>query len=126
MRNNCQHVICLRILKHSAATNPRAVARRAVAIVVVVAAVVVVVVVVARRAIAIIVDFVDRRAIAIIVDFVDRRAVATVVVVGRRRHRVASSPVAPSSAYVGYLSSTLFFLPAHLYVCALSVLVTLF
>jgi hypothetical protein len=114
MRDNCQHVICLRILKHSAATNPRAVARRAVAIVVVVAAFVVVAVVVARRA------------IAIIVDFVDRHTVATVVVVGRRRHRVASSPVAPSSAYVSYLSSTLFFLPAHLYVCALSVHVTLF
>jgi phage gp37-like protein len=42
-------VICLQILKQSAATNPRAVARRAVAIVVVV-------VVVARRAIAIIVE----------------------------------------------------------------------
>ena len=53
---------------------------------------------------------VARRAIAIIVDFVARRAVATVVVVGRRRHRVAPSPVVPSSAYVGYLSSTLFFL----------------
>ena len=43
MRDNCQHVICLRILKHSAATNPRAVARRAVAIVVVTATVVVVI-----------------------------------------------------------------------------------
>jgi len=88
MRDNCQHVICLRILKHSAATNPIAVARCAVAIVVV-AAIVDVVVVVARCA------------IAIIVDFVARHAVATVVVVGRRRHRVAPSPVVPSSAYVG-------------------------
>ena len=88
MHDNCQHVICLRILKRSAATNPRAVARRAVAIVVV-AAIVVVVVVVARRA------------ITIIVDFVAHRAVATVVVVGRCHHRVAPSPVAPLSAYVG-------------------------
>ena len=62
MRDNCQHVICLRILKHSAATNPRAVARRAIAIVVV-ATIVVVVVVVAHRAIAIIIDFAARRAV---------------------------------------------------------------
>ena len=66
MRDNCQHVICLRILKHSAATNPRAVARHAIAIVVV-AAIVVIVVVVAHRAIAIIVNFVAHRAIASIV-----------------------------------------------------------
>jgi len=103
MRDNCQHVICLRILKHSAATNPRAVARRAVAIVV--AAVIVVVIVV-----------VARRAAAIIADFVARRAGATVVVVGRRHHRVAPSPVAPSSAYVSYLSSTLFFLLTCMFV----------
>ena len=57
---------------------------------------------------------VARRAIAIIVDFVARRAVVTVVVVGR--HRVAPSPVAPSSAYVGYLSSTLFFLLTCMFV----------
>jgi hypothetical protein len=103
MRDNCQHVICLGILKHSAATNPRAVARRAVAIVVV-AAIVVVVVVVACCA------------ITIMANFVDRCAVATVVVVGRRRHPVALSPVAPSSAYVGYLSSTLFFLLTCMFV----------
>jgi len=104
MRDNCRHVICLRILKHSAATNPRAVARRAVANVVIVTAIVVVVTVVARRA------------VAIIVDFVARRGVATVVVVGHRSHRVAPSPVAPSSAYVGYLSSTLFFLLTCMFV----------
>ena len=59
---------------------------------------------------------VARRAIAIIVVFVARRAVATVVVVGRRRHRAAPSPVVPSSAYVGYLSSTLFFLLTCMFV----------
>jgi hypothetical protein len=92
MRDNCQHVICLRILKHSAAINPRAVARRAVAIVI---------------------GVIARCAIAIIVA---RRAVATVIVIGRRHHHVASSPVAPSSAYVGYLSSTLFFLLTCMFV----------
>jgi hypothetical protein len=75
MRNNCQHVICLRILKHFAAKHPRAVARRAFAIAVI-AAFVVVFIVVARR------------------------AVATVVVVGRCCHRVVPSPIAPSSTYV--------------------------
>jgi len=98
MRDNCQHVICLRILKHSAATNPRAVASRAVAIVVVV------------------IFVIARRAVAIIIDFVARRAVTTVVIISRRRHRVASSPVAPSSAYVGYLSSNLFFLLTCMFV----------
>ena len=97
MRNNCQHVICLRILKHSAATNPRAIARCAVAIIVVV-------VVVARRT------------VAIIVNFVARRAVATVVVVGRQCHCVAPSPVVPLGVYVGYLSSTLFFLLTCMFV----------
>ena len=96
-------MICLRILKHSAATNPRAVARRAIAIIIV-ATIVVVVLVVARCA------------VAIIVDLVARRAVATVVVVGRRHHRVTPSPVAPSSAYVGYLSSTLIFLLTCMFV----------
>jgi len=107
MHDNCQRVIRLRILKHSAATNPRAAARRAVAIIVVAAIVVVVVVVVA---------VVTHRAFAIIVDFVARRAVATVVVVGRHHHRVAPLPVMPSSAYVGYLSPTLFFLLTCMFV----------
>jgi hypothetical protein len=88
-------VICLQIL--------RAVTRRAVAIVIVIVVVVIIVVV-------------ARRAIAIIVDFVARHAVAIVVVVGCRRHRVPLSPVAPSSAYVGYLSSTLFFLLTCIFV----------
>ena len=85
MCNNCQHVICLRILKHSVATNPRAITRCAVAIVVV-------------------------------ASIVARRAVATVIVVGRRRHCVAPSPIVPSSAYVGYLLSTLFFLLTCMFV----------
>ncbi len=96
-------MICLRILKHSAATNPRAVARCAVTIVVVIANVIAVVVV-------------ARRAVVIIVDFVARHAVATVVVVGCHHHRVAPLPVTPSSAYVGYLSSTLFFLLTCMFV----------
>ena len=91
MHDNSQHVIRLRILKHSVATNPRAVARRAVAIIVVAAIVVVVVVGVA---------VITHCAFAIIVDFVARRAIASVVVVGPHHHRVALLPVVPSSAYV--------------------------
>jgi hypothetical protein len=78
-------------------------AHRAVAIVVV-AAIVALIVVVARCA------------IAIIVDFVACQTVATVVVIGHRHHRVAPSPVAPSSAYVFYLLSTLFFLLTCMFV----------